>query len=63
MFSFLQNVRAVSGVKRTGLEVDHAPLLSAEFKSEWSYTSAPAVILRSVDKDKFTVTPVLGYLY
>ena len=63
IFSFLQNVQAVSGVKRPGLEVDDPPPLSAEFKSEWSYTSAPAVVLHGVDKDEFTVLPVLGYSY
>jgi len=62
-FSFLQNVQAVSGVKRPGLEVDHPPPLSADFKSGWSYTSAPVVILHGVHKDKFTALPVLGYSY
>jgi len=59
-FSFLQNVQVVSGVKRPGLEVDDPAALSAEFKS---YTSARAVILHGMGKDKFIVLPVPGYSY
>jgi len=30
------------GVKRPGREADYSPLTTAEAKSAWSYTSAPA---------------------
>jgi len=32
-----------SGVKQSGLEVDHSYPPSAEFKSVWSYTSSPTI--------------------
>ena len=33
------------GAKRVGREADHSPPYSAEFKTEWSYTSAPPICL------------------
>ena len=40
--------------KRLGLEADHLPPSTAEFKNEWSYTSSPPVCLHRVDRDIFT---------
>ena len=37
------------GVKLPGREVDHSPPRSAEFKNEWSNTSAPFIRLHGVD--------------
>ena len=61
-FSFLQNVQIGSGpqvsysadtrVKRSGREVDHSSLSSAEVvTNEWSYTSASPVCLHGVYTD------------
>jgi hypothetical protein len=44
------------GVKQLEHEVDHSPLSNAEFKNEWSYTSAPCICLCGVDRDNFTFT-------
>ena len=37
-------------VKRSGREVNHSPLSSAEVKNEWSCTSAPTVYLYDIDR-------------
>jgi hypothetical protein len=37
-------------IKRSGREVNHSPLSSAEFKNEWSYTSTPPVYLYGIDR-------------
>ena len=42
-------------VKWLGLEVNHSPPSTAEFKSEWSCTSAPCIWLCGIDRDNFTV--------
>jgi hypothetical protein len=42
------------GAKRQGREVENPPP-SAEAKNEWSYTSAPLICLRGVDRDKVFV--------
>jgi hypothetical protein len=60
---FSPNVQAVSGVKRSGLDVDHPPPPSAEFKNKWSYISTSAVTRHGVHKDKFALLSVLGYSY
>jgi hypothetical protein len=36
------------GVKRPGREADHSPPSSADVKDEWSYTSAPPILLHGV---------------
>ena len=43
------------GLKDQGRDVDHSPPTSAEFKKEWSYTSAPYICLYGVDRDNFTL--------
>ena len=42
------------GVKRKGREADYSPPFRAEVKNGWSYTSAPSVCLRGVNKDNCT---------
>jgi hypothetical protein len=70
-FSFLQNVQAGSAdppsllfkgyrssfseIKRPGREVYHQLLSIADVKNEWSYTSAPLIWLRVLDRNEFTV--------
>ena len=39
------------GAKRVGRETDHSPPSSAEFKTEWRYTSAPPNMSYSVHRD------------
>jgi hypothetical protein len=41
--------------KRSGHEINHPPLSSAEIKTGWSYTSTPATRLLGVVRDNFTV--------
>jgi hypothetical protein len=49
-------VGAVSrGVKRPGREVEHTPPSSADVKNKWSYTSAAAMFLHGVGRDKFDI--------
>jgi len=43
------------GIKRLGLEADQSPSCSAEFKSEWSYTSTTPVCLHVMYKDNFAL--------
>jgi len=45
---------AFPGVKLSGREVHHSPYV-AEVKNQWSYTSAPSVCLRGMDRDNFTI--------
>jgi len=40
-------------VERSGCGVDHSPPSSAEFKNEWSYTSAPTIRHHGVDRHSF----------
>ena len=42
------------GVKLSGREVHNSPYI-AEVKNEWSYTSAPSICLRGMDRDSFTI--------
>jgi hypothetical protein len=42
-----------------GLEVNNCFPFGATFKNEWGYTSTPAVYIHSVDREKFTFSPVL----
>ena len=43
---------SLSGVKRTGREVDHPLPSSAEVKNEWSYASTPPICLHGVNSVK-----------
>ena len=43
-----------SGVNGQGREANHSRLSSVEVKNEWSYTSAPTVCIRGVDRYNFT---------
>jgi hypothetical protein len=43
-------------VKRAGRDVNHSSPSSAEFKNEWSYTSALLICLHGLYRDNFTFT-------
>jgi hypothetical protein len=51
------------GLKRLGREVDHSPQSCAEFKNEWSYTSAPPLCLHGVQRDKSILILDTYYVY
>jgi hypothetical protein len=42
-------------VNRPGREAYHKPPSSAEMENEWSFTSAPPVCRRGVDRGSFVV--------
>ena len=50
---------AFLGLKRPGIEVQHAPL-SAEAKHDYSHISAPSIRLNCVDRENFTFTMTCG---
>ena len=54
-----QTVQSIPGClprgKSAGAEVDHSLPSVTEVKSEWSYTSAPRICLRGVDRENFVL--------
>ena len=48
------------GVKWPAYDVNQSPPSSAEFKNEWSCTSASPKCFHGVDKDNFTFTFLIG---
>jgi hypothetical protein len=50
------------GVKQPERDADHLPLSTADFKSEWSYTSAPPVCLNGTDRKTLPLRYVLRHL-
>jgi len=40
------------GLKKSGREINHSPQSCAEFKNEWSYTSASPMCLHGVKRDR-----------
>ena len=60
---FLYNAYRSSfqGLKRPGREANHQSSSSAEVKNEWSYTSAPPLLLNVVDRKNFTFFIAYSY--
>jgi len=44
------------GVKQLGCEINHSLTSGAEVKNEQSYTSAPSICLRGMDKEHFIIS-------
>jgi hypothetical protein len=47
------------GVKRLGSEADHSLACRAEVKNKWGYTSTPLIRLHSVERENFSLLPLL----
>jgi hypothetical protein len=45
--------------KRSRKDVNNSPPSITEFKNEWSYTSAPHILLNGVDRDKFLIVTLI----
>lgn len=52
MASVYPPIQYLTGLRGPKRDVDHSPPFSAEFKNEWSYTSAPYICFYGVDRDK-----------
>jgi hypothetical protein len=47
------------GVKRLGSEADHSLASRAEVKNKWGYTSTPLIRLHKVERENFSLLPLL----
>ena len=46
-----------------GLEADHSLASSANVKNEWSHSSIPPVCLHGVDRENFTLTRSVYFMF